>query len=144
VLAADQVVAPTDCGAIGPAFASAVDAARCALEIQRDMARNNADTPQDKRIEFRNGVHVGDIIFDENDILGEGVNIAARFEGIADSGGVRARKSCPRVSDRRGGPNGGACRTSPFPRGANSKARCEMATLKITTRTECHGGGISQ
>ena len=69
-------------------FASAVDAARCALEIQRDMAQNNADTPQDRQIQFRIGIHVGDIIFDENDIFGEGVNIAARLEGIAEPGGV--------------------------------------------------------
>jgi adenylate cyclase len=69
-------------------FASAVDAARCALEIQRDMAQNNAATPQDMRIQFRIGIHVGDIIFDENDIFGEGVNIAARLEGIAEPGGV--------------------------------------------------------
>jgi adenylate cyclase len=65
-----------------------LDAARCALEIQRDMVQNNADIPQDRRIQFRIGIHVGDIIFDETDIFGEGVNIAARLEGIAEPGGV--------------------------------------------------------
>jgi adenylate cyclase len=69
-------------------FASAVDAARCAVEVQRDMAAQNADVPQDSRIEFRIGVHVGDIIIDDNDIFGDGVNIAARLEGIAEPGGV--------------------------------------------------------
>jgi TolB-like protein/class 3 adenylate cyclase len=69
-------------------FASAVDAARCAVEIQRDMAGQNAEVPQDNRIEFRIGIHVGDIIFDDNDIFGDGVNIAARLEGIAEPGGV--------------------------------------------------------
>jgi TolB-like protein/cytochrome c-type biogenesis protein CcmH/NrfG len=69
-------------------FASAVDAARCALEIQRDMAQNNADTPQERRIEFRIGIHVGDIIIDDNDIFGDGVNIAVRLEGIAEPGGI--------------------------------------------------------
>jgi adenylate cyclase len=69
-------------------FASAVDAARCAVEVQRDMAAQNALVPQDQRIEFRIGIHVGDIIFDDNDIFGDGVNIAARLEGIADAGGV--------------------------------------------------------
>src|SRR5437762_3259105 len=69
-------------------FASAVDAARCAVEIQRCMAAHNADVPQDSRIEFRIGIHVGDIIIDDNDILGDGVNIAARLEGIAEPGGV--------------------------------------------------------
>ena len=69
-------------------FASAVDAARCAVEVQRDMAAQNADVPQDNRIEFRIGVHVGDIIIDDDDIFGDGVNIAARLEGIAEPGGV--------------------------------------------------------
>jgi class 3 adenylate cyclase len=59
-------------------FASAVDAARCAVEVQCDMAAQNADVPQDVRIEFRIGIHVGDIIIDDNDIFGDGVNIAAR------------------------------------------------------------------
>jgi adenylate cyclase len=69
-------------------FASAVDAARCAVEVQRGMARQNADVRQDLRIEFRIGIHVGDIIIDDNDIFGDGVNIAARLEGIAEPGGV--------------------------------------------------------
>ncbi|MGA9567824.1 MAG: adenylate/guanylate cyclase domain-containing protein, partial [Candidatus Korobacteraceae bacterium] len=69
-------------------FASAVDAARCAVEVQRNVAAQNADVPQDLRIEFRIGIHVGDIIIDDNDIFGDGVNIAARLEGIAVPGGV--------------------------------------------------------
>ncbi len=69
-------------------FASAVDAVRNAVEIQRSMAEQNTDVPQDQRIEFRIGIHVGDIIFDDNDIFGDGVNIAARLEGIAEPGGV--------------------------------------------------------
>jgi TolB-like protein/class 3 adenylate cyclase len=69
-------------------FASAVDAARCAVEIQRDMATQNAGVSQDVRIEFRIGIHVGDIIIDDNDIFGDGVNIAARLEGIAEPAGV--------------------------------------------------------
>jgi TolB-like protein/class 3 adenylate cyclase len=69
-------------------FASAVDAARCAIEVQRGIAEQNSTVPQVKRIEFRVGIHVGDIISDENDIFGDGVNIAARLEGIAEPGGV--------------------------------------------------------
>jgi TolB-like protein/class 3 adenylate cyclase/tetratricopeptide (TPR) repeat protein len=69
-------------------FASAVDAARCAIEIQRGMAEQNANEPHDNRIKFRIGVHVGDIIIDDSDIFGDGVNIAARLEGIAEPGGV--------------------------------------------------------
>src|SRR5437879_8641437 len=69
-------------------FASAVDAARCGVEVQRGMATQNADVPQEVRIEFRIGIHVGDIIIDENGDFGDGVNIAARLEGIAEPGGV--------------------------------------------------------
>ncbi|MEH2507134.1 class 3 adenylate cyclase [Bradyrhizobium sp. AZCC 1578] len=69
-------------------FASAVDAVRNAVEVQRSMAEQNATVPQDQRIEFRIGIHVGDIIFDDNDIFGDGVNITARLEGIAEPGGV--------------------------------------------------------
>jgi len=69
-------------------FASAVDAACCAVEVQRGVAGQNADVPHEIRIEFRIGIHVGDIIIDDNDIFGDGVNIAARLEGIAEPGGV--------------------------------------------------------
>ena len=69
-------------------FASAVDAARCAVEIQRGMIKRNASVPQDKRIEFRIGVHVGDVIIEDGDMFGDGVNIAARLEGIAQPGGI--------------------------------------------------------
>ena len=64
-----------------------VDAVRGAVEVQRGMADQNVSMPQDQRIEFRIGIHVGDIIVDNNDIFGDGVNIAARLEGIA-AGGV--------------------------------------------------------
>ncbi len=69
-------------------FASAVDAARCAVDIQRAIAKANAGVSPELRIEFRIGVHVGDIIIDDNDIFGDGVNIAARLEGVAEPGGV--------------------------------------------------------
>jgi len=69
-------------------FASVVDAVRCADEIQRGMAEHNIDVPEVKRIEFRIGIHVGDIIIEDHDIFGDGVNIAARLEGIAEPGGV--------------------------------------------------------
>ena len=69
-------------------FASAVDAVRCAAEVQHRMADENSDVPQPSRIDFRIGIHVGDIIIDDNDIFGDGVNIAARLEGISEPGGV--------------------------------------------------------
>ena len=69
-------------------FASAVDAVRCAVDIQRSMAGRNAGIPEDRRIEFRIGINVGDIIIDNADIYGDGVNIAARVETLARPGGV--------------------------------------------------------
>ena len=69
-------------------FASAVDAVRCALEIQRVMAERNAAVADDRRIEFRIGINIGDIIIDEGDIYGDGVNIAARIEPLAETGAV--------------------------------------------------------
>jgi len=69
-------------------FASAVDAARCAVEVQRGMAAENASVPRDLRIEFRIGIHVGDIIIDDTIFFGDGVNIAARLEGMAEPGGI--------------------------------------------------------
>ena len=82
-----RVVKNTGDGALVE-FGSVVDAVRCAVEIQRSVAEQNVTLPQDSRIEFRIGIHVGDIIFDNNDIFGDGVNIAARLEGIAEPGGV--------------------------------------------------------
>ena len=70
-------------------FASAVDAARCAVEVQRGMAAAKRRlSRRDIRIEFRIGIHVGDIIIDDDDIFGDGVNIAARLEGMAEPGGI--------------------------------------------------------
>ncbi len=69
-------------------FASAVNAVRCAVDIQRDMPERNADVPAPKRIEFRIGINVGDIIADGDDIFGDGVNIAARIEALAEPGGI--------------------------------------------------------
>ncbi|MGO9330940.1 MAG: tetratricopeptide repeat protein [Steroidobacteraceae bacterium] len=69
-------------------FASAVDATRCAMEIQRAMDERNAEVAEDRRIEFRIGINVGDIIIDEGDIYGDGVNIAARVETLARPGAV--------------------------------------------------------
>jgi adenylate cyclase len=69
-------------------FASVVDAVRCAAEIQRAMIYRNANQPDDRQITFRIGVNLGDIIVDRDDIHGDGVNIAARLEGLAEPGGI--------------------------------------------------------
>ena len=82
-----RIVKTTGDGALVE-FASAVDAVRCAMEIQRAMAERNAAVPEDRRIEFRIGINVGDIIIDEGDIYGDGVNIAARVETLASPGAI--------------------------------------------------------
>jgi adenylate cyclase len=69
-------------------FVSVVDAVRCAVDIQRGIAERNASVPADKRVEFRIGINVGDIIIDGDDIFGDGVNVAARLEALADPGGI--------------------------------------------------------
>src|SRR3989440_4488147 len=69
-------------------FATVVDAVRCAVEVQREMAARNAGVPAERRLDFRIGVNLGDIIIDENDIFGDGVNITARLEALAEPGGI--------------------------------------------------------
>jgi hypothetical protein len=70
------------------AFPSVIDAVRCAVVVQRGMGERNEDTPPEKRIEFRIGINLGDVIVEEHDIFGDGVNVAARLEGLAEPSGV--------------------------------------------------------
>lgn len=69
-------------------FPSVVSAVACATGIQREMRLRNAEVPEDRRIEFRIGINLGDVIVEGDDIFGDGVNIAARLEGITEPGGV--------------------------------------------------------
>jgi adenylate cyclase len=69
-------------------FSSVVDAVRCAAEVQRAMADRNAETPEDKRITFRVGINLGDVMAEPGDIYGDGVNVAARLEALAEPGGI--------------------------------------------------------
>src|SRR5215469_5149273 len=69
-------------------FASVVDALRCAAEIQAAVAESNAPLPADKRIDLRMGINMGDIVVEDGDIFGDGVNVAARLEGLAEPGGI--------------------------------------------------------
>jgi len=69
-------------------FPSVVDAVECAVAVQTLMAERNESVPEDRRMLFRIGINLGDILIDGNDILGDGVNIAARLEGIAEPGGI--------------------------------------------------------
>src|ERR1700735_2340232 len=83
-----RIVKRTGDGAIVE-FRSVVDAVRCAIEIQRAMVERNAEVAADKRIEFRVGVHLGDVVEEsDGDLMGDGVNIAARVEGVAKPGGI--------------------------------------------------------
>jgi len=74
-------------------FASVVDAVRCAVAFQEGMRARNADLPEDRHIVFRVGVNLGDVIVQEGDVFGEGVNVAARLEGLAEPGGVAVSRS---------------------------------------------------
>src|SRR5205085_7765693 len=69
-------------------FPSVVDAVRCALDVQRGMASRNEEISADQRIEFRVGINVGDVVVEGEDLLGDGVNVAARLEGISEAGGI--------------------------------------------------------
>ena len=83
-----RVVKRTGDGAIVE-FRSVVDAVRCAIEIQNAMVERNAGVPEDRRIVFRIGIHLGDVVEEsDGDLMGDGVNIAARLEGIAEPGAI--------------------------------------------------------
>jgi len=69
-------------------FPSVVDAVRCAVEIQRGMPDREPEVPKERRIRFRIGINLGDVIVEEHDIFGDGVNVAARIEGLAEPGGI--------------------------------------------------------
>ena len=69
-------------------FGSVVGAVECALSLQRLAEERNAETPAERRMEWRIGVHLGDVLIEGDDILGDGVNIAARLEGVAEPGGI--------------------------------------------------------
>jgi adenylate cyclase len=95
-----RIVKTTGDGALVE-FASVVDAVRCAIEIQRAMAGRNADVPEDRRIAFRIGINVGDIIIDGDDIYGDGVNVAARLETLAEPSSICiSRGARDQVRDR--------------------------------------------
>ena len=69
-------------------FSSVVDAVRCAVEVQRGMIDREPEVPDERRIRFRVGINLGDVIVEEHDIFGDGVNVAARLEALADPGGI--------------------------------------------------------
>jgi TolB-like protein/class 3 adenylate cyclase/Flp pilus assembly protein TadD len=91
----DALVAARDGRIVGTAgdsvlaeFASAVEAARCAVEIQEELAKRNAELPKDRRLEFRIGINLGDVMVEGDDLFGDGVNVAARLQALAEPGGI--------------------------------------------------------
>ena len=84
-------------------FASAVDAVQCAVEIQKKLKKENDRLVEDKRLEFRIGVNIGDVVQDEDRIYGDGVNIAARIEGLADPAGICVSPQCVRPDKKETG-----------------------------------------
>ena len=83
-----RVVKRTGDGALVE-FRSVVDAVRCAIEVQNGMVERNDGVPQDRRIEFRIGIHLGDVVEEsDGDLMGDGVNIASRLEGVAAAGAI--------------------------------------------------------
>ena len=108
-------------------FGSVVDALRCASELQAGMAERNTEIAADRRIEFRIGINVGDVVVEDGDIFGDGVNVAARLEGLADPGGIcvsALAEGCRRQARYRlrGFMSVGACR------------RCGRKTTPIRSR----------
>jgi class 3 adenylate cyclase len=74
-------------------FASPVEAVRCAVDIQRELEAHNVDLPEDRRMRLRIGVNLGDVMVEGDNLLGDGVNIAARLETLADPGGISLARS---------------------------------------------------
>jgi adenylate cyclase len=96
-----RVVKGTSDGSIVE-FRSVVDAVRCAIEVQNGMVERNAGLPPERRIEFRIGIHLGDVVEEsDGDLMGDGVNIAARLEGIAKPGAIcLSEDACRQVKSR--------------------------------------------
>jgi len=96
-------------------FPSVINAVRCAAEVQRGMGDRNAETAEDKRITFRVGINLGDVIAEEDDIYGDGVNVAARLEALAEPGGICIFASGPRPDPRQ----------APIPVRGQGRAECQ-------------------
>ena len=127
-------------------FRSVVDAVRCAIEVQNGMVERNAGLPPERRIEFRVGIHLGDVVEEsDGDLMGDGVNIAARLEGIAKPGAhlsVRRRLSpgegAARSRGQRSRPDRNS-RTSPSRYGS---IRCKSASRRKRSRQRRHAANL--
>ena len=112
-------------------FGSIVDAVRCAAEIQQAMKDCNADIPEDKRISFRMGINLGDVIVEPDDIFGDGVNIAARLEALAEPGGICISRT---VHDHIGERLPYSSRTSVSKGSRTLVVRCTSTAFGLTRR----------
>jgi adenylate cyclase len=83
-------------------FPSAVEAVQCAVEMQHFIGERNADVPEDRRIVYRMGINIGDIVVEDDDIYGDGVNVAARLEGLADPGSICVLRGAQRLQPSEG------------------------------------------
>jgi len=112
-------------------FASVVDAVRCAVGLQREMALRNDTVLVERRIEFRIGINLGDVIIDEHDIYGDGVNVAARLEALAEPGGICVSRV---VRDQVRDKSISALRISASSRSRTSPGRCESTAFRRPRR----------
>jgi hypothetical protein len=128
-------------------FRSVVDAVRCAIEVQTGMIERNAGVPQERRIEFRIGIHLGDVVEEsDGDLMGDGVNIAARLEGIAAPGAICLSEDAYRLVERpkqgvvfreNGFNKDGAMNAPRLALSVDTIRRCAPASLSIP-RSEHH------
>jgi adenylate cyclase len=134
-------------------FPSVVDAVRCAAELQAAMADRNKPLPSDRRIDFRIGIHQGDIVVEDGDIFGDGVNIAARLEGLAEPGGIcvsaRVREDAAGRLDLafedigEAEPEEHFASRARFPRCDGSKA-CRRTCARVTRQAVDRGAAVCQ
>jgi hypothetical protein len=116
-------------------FPSVVDAVRCAAELQRAMIDREAAMPEDRRIRFRVGINLGDVIVDGDDIFGDGVNVAARLEALSDPGGLARSGQQPQP---RRGRCGARCQGSAAWPDGNSMGRRECSAVSRFRRSQFH------
>ena len=128
-----RVVKRTGDGALVE-FRSVVDAVRCAIEVQNAMVERNAGVPDDRRIEFRIGIHLGDVVEEsDGDLMGDGVNIAARLEGIAKPGAICLSEDAYRQVQGAARSRGQRSRARPSSRTSPSRSgsiRCEVGAAR--------------
>jgi adenylate cyclase len=127
-------------------FPSVVDAVHCAAEVQREMAERNAAKPPEKRIEFRIGVNLGDVVAEQHDIFGNGVNVAARLEGLAESGGICvSRVVRDQVRDRLDFDRPAEASVRNYATGSQMQARQQqLAVLRVPPVGDARNYGVRQ